>query len=509
MTDQMERPREFVYPPRPTAGVIGRFSGIDVAFFTVAVLLMVIGFRVLSEGWGYSVALWCVAALLALTPLPRPAGRSLTHFLRPALGAVRDKITGRGVYRGAAFAPDELLHRMDLPGDLAGLRMVSVPARDGVTRIGLIVDESNKKRRTATAAALTFSESMLTADEATRAIRMDGWESVLESFCQRKSGIGRWQLMLRTAPDVVNQAARHLDTNASPMVSSGLALANARMLVTGPAAAAERHEVYIVIEFDLEELAGEIERLDKHWSDDAIGAAVRDQLLEIEEDLRGEKIQSPGWLRPGQYATLIRTQLDPDSLPLYDMTADPRRDMDERLAGPAATERSWKFFRHDSAVSQTMWVHELPRRTVGAGWLRPVLTQTGVRRTVTLVAEPMDAITAQRQVQRQAINADSAVHFKASKQLFVSARSRRESRAAQQQDEALSAGDGMFRYHMFVTVTAPDEAVLSRQVLAVRRRLTKAFCESVVLYGEQDQAFFAAVLPLARGLTPLRRWAGV
>jgi len=26
----------------------------------------------------------------------------------------------------------------------------------------------------------------------------------------------------------------------------------------------------------------------------------------------------------------------------------------------------------------------------------------------------------------------------------------------------------------------------------------------MVLYGEQDQAFFAAALPLARGLTPLR-----
>jgi len=41
-------------------------------------------------------------------------------------------------------------------------------------------------------------------------------------------------------------------------------------------------------------------------------------------------------------------------------------------------------------------------------------------------------------------------------------------------------------------------------VLSVQRRLTKSGCQSMVLYGEQDQAFFAAALPLARGLTPLR-----
>ena len=496
-----ERAREFVYPPLARAGVVGRFGTLDMLCFAAAALCAVMAVRSVPS-WGPFAVLLVAAAVLAFLPIPRIAGRGLTAYVRPALGAMADKLTGRGVYRGAVFAPGEVGLRMDLPADLAGLRMISVPARDGATRIGVILDESDKRNKTARAASFTFSDSLITADEALRAIRLDGWETILESFCQRGSGVSRWQLMMRTAPDTVNRAARHAQANG--VVRGGVVWDNTRELVTGPATWAERHEIYLVIEFNLAAMATEIEKIDPKWGDEAIGAAVSDVLFEIEAHLAEENIQSHGWVRPGQYASILHTQFDPESLPLYDMLAAPDKDLDPRLAGPCATERSWKSFRHDSAVSQTLWVHELPTRPVLTGWMRPVLTQTGVRRTVSLVAEPLDAAVAQKQVKAQSSRADAVVADGRRRGVFVSARARQESRAALEQDEALAAGDGYFRYHLLFAVTADDEATLARQVLSVRRRFTKAHCQTVVLYGEQDQAFFAAALPLARGLRPLR-----
>lgn len=501
-TQTPEQAREFYFPPRQTSRLLGRFGAVDLAMFAAAIVLLVVALNLLPA-WGWLIALGIPALILLLLPLPRPAGgRPFTDYLGPAVGTVWDKLTGRNVYRGAVFAPDSLKYRMDLPADLAGYRMISVPARDGVSRIGLMVNEAHPKHRTAAATMLTSGQSLITADEASAAISLDGYEAVLESWCQRKSGIGRYQVMVRTAPDVINQAARHVYLRAP--ITSGPVWENTRELVTGPAASAVRQEIYVVIEFDLSALSKQIEQVDKNWGDEAIGGAVRDLLLDIETSLNEERIKSDGWLRPGQYAALIHTQFDPDSMPLYDMLGAVHKDLDPRLAGPSATERSWKHYRHDSALSQTIWVHEMPGRPVRTGWLRPVLGQTGVQRTVSLVAQPLDALVAQRQVQRQSQTTGSDVELRQQKGMFVSARKRKEVHAAAEQDQALAGGDGFFRYQMFITVTAATEAALHKDVLSVQRRLTKAYCQSVVLYGEQDQAFFAGALPLARGLAPLR-----
>ena len=112
-------------------------------------------------------------------------------------------------------------------------------------------------------------------------------------------------------------------------------------------------------------------------------------------------------------------------------------------------------------------------------------------------------------VERQALRADSSANQNRKLGRPDSARLRKERAAAADQDEAQAAGDGIFRFSLFLTITAPDEATLTRQTLAARRQLTRARCQSVVLYGEQDQAFFASALPLARGLAPMRGVAGV
>ena len=498
-------PRQFVYPPRPTAGIVGRFGIVDLAFFAAALALLWVGFRLIPVSVWWLVGLGTVALLLAAFPFPRIGGRPLTAYLHPVAAAVGDRLTRRGVFRGAVFAPASLAHRMDLPGDLVNFRAVAVPTPDGRSTVGLMV---NDREKVACAALLTFGSAMLLEGSAEQGMRLDDWEAVMESFCAQGAGVSRWQLLARTAPDVVNLASRHAREHAT--VRTGPAWQATQELIAQAAPAAQRHEVYLIVAFDLRALADEIGSLSEGSSrDEAIGVVVLERLLDLERGITEARIASRGWLRPGQYAALIHTQFDPESLPLHDVLAGQDHDLDPRLAGPSATERAWKSFRHDSAVSRTVWVHELPKRPVATNWLAPVLQQSGLRRTLSLVAEPLGEVKAQASAERQALRAEGSAAQRHKLGRPTTARLRKEAQAALDQDEAQADGDGVFRYHLFLTVTAPDEKSLTRQMLSARRRLIRARCQSIVLYGEQDQAFFAGALPLARGLSPMRGVAGV
>jgi hypothetical protein len=497
--------RQFTYPPRPTAGLVGRFGLVDLVFFAVALLLAFVGFRLITVSIWWPVGLGLLALLVGAVPLPRIGGRPLTGYLLPLASTVGDRLTGRGVFRGAVFSPSSLAYRMDLPGDLVHYRPVAVPTPDGRSQIGLMV---NDREKVACAALLTFGSSVLLEGSAEQGLRLDGWESVMETFCAEGAGVSSWQLLARTAPDVVNVASRHARERA--VTRSGPAWAATQELVRQAAPSAPRHEVYLVVAFDLSVLGGEIADLAKGADrDEAIGVVVLERLLDLERGVRDAQIDSDGWLRPGQYAAVIKTQFDPESLPLYDILGGRDGEVDPRLAGPSATQRSWQSFRHDSAVSRTVWVHELPKRPVGMNWLAPVLQQSGFRRTLSLVAEPLGEVRAQASAERQALRVESSADTQRKMGKPTSARLRKERQAAADQDEAQAAGDGVFRYHLFLTVTAPDELTLTKHTLAARRRLIKCKCASVVLYGEQDQAFFAGALPLARGLRPMRGVAGV
>ncbi len=494
------QPASVTFPPAARAGVIGRFGGVDLVFFSVALVAAWIGLHSIGSGWTIPIVTAVICLLAVVLPLmPRVGGRRATDYIWPVIGAFIDRATGRGSYRGAVYAPASLAHNWDLPGDLAGFRMIEVSAADGHSRIAL---KYNKREKVALATALTFGGTLVTKDEADRALALAGWESVMTLLAGKEAGIRRFQLLARATTDTSNLAARHLRDKA--VVRSGLVWQNAQALVTGPAANAPRHEVYVVLEYDLTTMSEELDKIDSKWGDQAIGAVIRDRLAEVEHALKDEGITTRGWLRPGQDAALIHTQFDPDSVPLHDMLAGPAADLEPRMAGPSAAERSWKYYRHDSGVSQTLWIHEMPGRPVHTSFLAPLLQDSSAHHSISIVSQPLDEATAQGMTEKQSLRADQAVTSRANRGLFVSSRAKKEAQAVRAQDQALADQDVMFRYLIFVTVTGSDEASCRRGVLAVRRSIHKAKCAAAVLYGEQDQAFFAGALPFARGLTPMR-----
>jgi hypothetical protein len=124
------------------------------------------------------------------------------------------------------------------------------------------------------------------------------------------------------------------------------------------------------------------------------------------------------------------------------------------------------------------------------------------------VAQPLPPSRAERSINNQRLAAAGTIYMKQKHGLVVDSRTEKELTAAQRLDDELAEGAGYFRYSMFVCCTAPDMDQLRRAVTSVRRRLTRVRCSAMVLYGEQDQGFFAAALPLARGLAPMRGLTG-
>jgi hypothetical protein len=490
---------EYIFPPRRTNGVLGKVSLGQLVAVVIGIGLPWLGIQL---GSIVAFALLLAAGVIVVwLAFQRISGRYITEWVRPALGALVSWMRGTGVYRGAVFGPNSLQHHMDLPGDLAGMRMISAPNPDGHSRIGLCID---RDRGTVTAALLTEGTPIILEESVEQQARLDEWETVMESTCDADTAITRWQLLFRCMPDATNLAQRYyLDRAVDPETLPARAL---RELVAQAAPVAQRHEVFFVVAFDLDRLAGDIKA--SGGDDQAVGVVVVERLAELQRQVIEARIPVRGWLSPGHYAAVIHSQFDPDSLPLYDMQSDARYETDPRAAGPSATERQWQVYLHDSAMSSTLWVHELPRRPVKANWLARLLQQNDVRRSISLVAEPLPPERAERSINNQRLAAAGAIYTKQKHGLVVDSRTHKELVAAQHLDDDVAAGAGYFRYSMFVTVTAADKHTLRRSVTSVQRMLTSIRCMSMVLYGEQDQAFAAAALPLARGLAPMRGLTG-
>ena len=490
---------DYTFPPRRTNGVIGRLSLGQLVAIVVAIAMPWLGIQ-LGSVIAFSVLLAGGGVLVWLSFM-RIGGRYATEWIRPMSGAVWSRVRGTHVYRGAVFGPDSLTQRLDLPGDLAALRMLSAPNPNGRTRVGLMLDTQAK---TVTAALLTEGTPIVLEESSEQSARLADWEAVMESTCDEDSAISRWQLLFRAMPDAVNIAQQYYLDKVTDRDS--LAAQALRELVAQAAPTAQRHEVFVAVAFSLDRLAPDIKAAG--GDDEAIGVAVMERLAELQRQILEARIPVRGWLSPAHYAAVIHTAFDPDSLPLYDLQAADDHVLDPRTAGPSATERQWRSYLHDSAMSSTIWVHELPRRPVQANWLTALLQQTDVRRTVSLVVEPLSPARAERSINNQRLAAAGTIYMKQRHGLLVDARTQRELDAAERLDDELAEGYAYFRYTMLVCCTAEDPERLRRAVTSVRRRLTRIRCSTMVLYGEQDSAFFASALPLARGLTPMRGLTG-
>ena len=129
--------------------------------------------------------------------------------------------------------------------------------------------------------------------------------------------------------------------------------------------------------------------------------------------------------------------------------------------GRSAVSEHWSYLRHDSGFSTVLWISEWPRQDVAPNFLHPVVFAQGVRRSLSLVAHPLGANEALRQIRKEKTEAitDSAQRAKIGQIQDLSDAQEYEDVLAREQ--ALIAGHADMEFSGFVTVTAPSRDELS------------------------------------------------
>ena len=155
--------------------------------------------------------------------------------------------------------------------------------------------------------------------------------------------------------------------------------------------------------------------------------------------------------------------------------------------------------RTDGAWHAVYWVSEWPRIEVLPDFLGPVLFAP-LRRTLSVVMEPVDPVRAARQVAQARTAGMADGELRRRNGFLTSARHTRERRSVDERDVELADGHAQFRFSGYVGVTADDPTELAEACAALEQATGQAHLEVRRLFGQQD-AGLLCLLPLGRGLT--------
>jgi len=165
---------------------------------------------------------------------------------------------------------------------------------------------------------------------------------------------------------------------------------------------------------------------------------------------------------------------------------------------PMGTEVGWDAVRTDGTWHATYWVSEWPRVDVHPDFLGPLLFAP-LRRTLSMVMEPVDPARAARQVAQARTAGLADGELRRRNGFLNSARHTRERQSVDERDIELADGHAQFRYSGYLGVTADTRDELVVACAALEQAAGQARLEVKRLYGQQDGALLC-LLPLGRGL---------
>jgi hypothetical protein len=382
------------------------------------------------------------------------------------------------------------------PSVLAGCRILQPPVGVGGMRIGVVHDA---RARTYTAALAVQSHAfvLLGADDKHR--RVDAWARVLSGLAREGSAVHRVQWVERSLPDDGDAMARYLADGLTVPATSPAARSYLDLL-SRAAPVTERHDVLLALAVH----AGRSRRAAQAagGGDEGACAVLVRELQSLEAQLRAADITVEGTLAPSALVQVLRQAVDRHPRAVVARQRDQAGNRDQPVASwpwPLASDATWSGYRTDGTCHTTYWVAEWPRVDVGPDFLRPLLLQSGARRTVSVTMEPISPSRATREVEhaRTADVADAELRRRIG--FMVTARRRREQEVVAHRETELADGHAQYRFSGFVTVTADGWDELDVAAGRIEQAAGQSHLELRRLYGEQDQAF-TWTLPLARGL---------
>jgi Putative type VII ESX secretion system translocon, EccE len=464
--------------------------------------------------------LWPAAIVLAVSALVRVNGRTGDEWLAGLVSYLL--IRGQGQHKFAAgpfrahgqpatvtgevirdeeTAADEAAG-LELPGILAPLRLLSVPAagRD------LAVVE-HRYDRTYTAVARVRVPGIGLSDSARRDQRVAGWGSLLASLCTEGGPVTRVQVVQRLVPESGAALRSWHQAHLTPDAPALAARVAADLLATSTLTTSRR-EAYLAITMDSRRAATQVRAA---GGGDLGAAAVLVRLLRgLQQPLGSADLEVEDWLGTRDLAEVIRTAYDPAAQPLLAArragaaTGGMPAGTAPGLAGPVYAESRPGAYVHDGAVSVSYWVHSWPRSQAYCTALGPLLADGSHRRSFAMIYEPLGPRQAERAVMRERTARHVAVRMRQRTGQLVPEHERTAMDRALHQDAERAAGHGLARFTGYLTVTATPETV-EDACAALEADAAAARIEVRRMWFAQDSGFALGALPLGLGL-PKRGW---
>ncbi|WP_246142312.1 SCO6880 family protein [Lacisediminihabitans profunda] len=426
--------------------------------------------------------IWVIAVAATWLPV---AGRKAIEWV-PIAGHWRIRTAAKQTSYRRRIVKPRPAGTLALPGDAASLRQFEDPETGAV----MVHDPHTQ---TLTALLEVGHPSFILLDPTEQERRVSAWGRVLSTTC-RSGRIARLQILERTLPDsgtgLAQWWAEHGHDDGSWVATTY------RELIERAGPAGERHVSTISLSLDMRAAARAI----RSAGGGVKGAAqvLRQDMTTLSTALRTADLKPTDWYTPDQLASVLRCAYDPAIASTLDRTENVGRALAD--AGPVAVEESWDQLRSDSAFHTVLWISEWPRSLVYPGFLAPVLLSSGIRRSFSLICDPIRADIAARDIRKKRTGYVSDAHQRAKIGQIEDLGQSAEYDDVLQQEADLTAGHGLLRYTGLIAISAASENELEAAVSAIEQAAIQASCETRRLVGQQAQAFTAAALPLGRGI---------
>jgi len=452
----------------------------QVALLLAAILLATLAIAtqltLLGKAAGLAMALVCVAVAFARAE-ELPVYR---WFLLRAVHSWRS-LSGRQSYRARVMEPRK--HgRLHLPGEEGALRLMT-----SSTGLGVVHDP--RRRRLIAVARIDGPAHLLqNADEQDR--RVAAYGRLIAGLCQGNR-IARAQILERTLPDPGDELGEWArKRKVDPRTAAGAIYTE---LLERAAPTAARHETLFSFAVNLDAVSREVR---KHGGG-LIGATA---VLESEARAFQTSLAAAGvagaWLSATDLATSLRVAFDPAAT----RTLQKPQALDAVDAGPLAVDAGWDHMRTDSSLHRVYVITEWPRIRATPSFLSPLLLKPGIRRTFTLVLEPIPMAKALRDARRHQVErvSDRATRNRIGQ--LESEEDRQLDADVAQRERDLAAGHGDVRWLGLVVVSADTEDALDDACMEIEIAAGQALLDLRRLVGQQMEGFLAGALPFGMGL---------
>ena len=481
MVDDEAAPR-YRFGPLERRGLVAGWRGGQIAAVAVSLVVAVGILRAHPSLAGAALAFVVVAAGVTVATWP-VAGRTAEQWAPDAVRHLDALLRQKKLRRRQPFAT---LRFLDI--DLAGTGSSAGVIHDIVAHTYTVV--------------LSVSGPgfvLLGASDKSR--RVGGWSGVLASLAREGTAVHRIQWIERSVPDDGAEVRHHLAERAV-LDGDSLSWRSYAELVDEEVSEVHRHEVMVVVTVH----AGHTARAIRAAGGGQRGACavLLREAASLARRMGEAGLDVAGVLTPTALADSFRRGFDTESgarsgaRPETETTDNSIRTLSP-WPGPMGLVAEWGRIRTDATWHSTYWIAEWPRTDVAADFLGPLLLVSDIRRSVSVVMEPVAPLRAARRIE-QARTADIAdAELRRRGGFLATARRRREEDVLVQREGELADGHGSFRFSGYVTVSASDTEALEEACGRMEQVAGQAGLELRRCYGDQAVAF-TCTLPLGRGL---------